>query len=107
MHRGQKTMAKTKVFISQPMRGLSPEYLSAVRSAAISEIRNRMGEDVEIIENIKDLGEGRSPVWYLGKAIQQMSEADLAYFCPGWDQYKGCSIEHRICLNYGIEIMRD
>ncbi len=99
-------MAK-KVFISQPMRGLSPEYQSAVRSAAIAEIRKQIGEDVKIIGNVMDPGEVRTPVWYLGKAIQQMSEADFAYFCPGWDQYRGCNIEHRICLDYGIEIMRD
>lgn len=96
-----------KVFISQPMRGLSTEYLTAVRSSAISEIRKQMGENVEIIGNVMDLGENREPTWYLGKSIQQMSEADFAYFCPGWDQYRGCRIEHKVCLDYGIEIMRD
>lgn len=43
MHRGQKTMAKTKVFISQPMRELPPEYLKAVRDAAEADIRKRFG----------------------------------------------------------------
>lgn len=96
-----------KVFISQPMNSLSSEYLVAVRKAAESEIRKQMGDDVQILYSTSDMGEGKPPAWYLGKSVQMMSEADLAYFCPGWDQYRGCSIEHRICLDYGIEIMRD
>lgn len=96
-----------KVFISQPMNELSPEYIAAVRLAAESEIRKQMGNDVQILDSISDMGEGKPPAWYLGKSVQMMSEVDLVYFCPGWDQYRGCSIEHRICLDYGIEIMRD
>lgn len=107
MLRGLKTMEKTKVFISQPMRELPPEYLKAVRGAEAADIRQRFGDSVEIIDSLFDYGDGKPPAYYLGKAIQLLSGADCAYFCPGWDNYRGCTIEHRVCMAYGIEIIRD
>ena len=41
-------------------------------------------------------------VWYLGKAVQLMAEADFFIGIGYSDFYKGCAIEHDIARSYGI-----
>ena len=41
------------------------------------------------------------------KEISKLAEADVAYFAPGWEDARGCRIEHQCAINYGIEIIED
>jgi len=36
-----------------------------------------------------------------GKKIK-LSTADVAYFAEGWDEARGCKIEHECAVEYGI-----
>lgn len=36
---------------------------------------------------------------------QPMSEADIVFFCNGWQTARGCQIEHDCALEYGIDTM--
>ena len=42
------------------------------------------------------------PMWYLGASIQLMSKADVAYFCRGWNDARGCKIEFECAEAYGV-----
>lgn len=71
-----------KVFISQPMRGLTDEEIKLKRKEIINKIKRIINEEVEIIDsfientpNVKTV-----PVYYLGESIKLLSEADIAYF---------------------------
>jgi hypothetical protein len=89
-----------KIFISQPMKDLSEEEIRHNREKAIKKIKNLYGEDAEIIDShIK--GEG-TPLWHLGKSIELLSTADVAYFASGWNKARGCRIEYMCANNYGI-----
>ena len=89
-----------KVFISQPMKGLSDKEIKSNREKAIKNIENLYGDDVEIIDShIK--GEG-TPLWCLAKSIELLSTADIAYFCKGWNTARGCRIEYMCASDYGI-----
>lgn len=33
-------------------------------------------------------------VWYLGKSIELLAQADVAYFVKGWYKARGCLIEN-------------
>lgn len=44
-------------------------------------------------------------VWYLGKSLQILAEADLAYFCKGWNSTRGCRIENQAAYSYDIKII--
>lgn len=89
-----------KVFISQPMKGLSEKEIKSNREKAIKNIKNLYGDDVEIIDShIKREG---TPLWCLGKSIELLSTADIAYFCKGWNTTRGCRIEYMCADNYGI-----
>lgn len=79
-----------KVFISQPMNGLTDEEIEFIDSF----LQDYPGE---INKHI--------PVWYLGKSIQLLSQADMIYLGEGWDKARGCKIEYEIAKAYGINII--
>ncbi len=94
----------TKIFISQPMNGKTTEEIENERNYIID--RLRANECVEIIDSFfKDKPYESSPLWYLGESIKLMSEADVVFFCNGWQTARGCQIEHDCALEYGIDTM--
>lgn len=107
--RGVLTMKK--LFISQPMRGLTDEEILKVREEIRIRAEKTIGEPVELIDSfIEDYpGEINKsiPVWYLGKSIQFLSQADIAYFGEGWKNARGCKIEYEVAEKYGIKIIEE
>lgn len=89
-----------KIFISQPMKGLSAKEIKSNREKAIEKVKSLYGNDVEIIDSFIE-GEGNS-LWFLGKSIELLSTADVAYFLKGWNKARGCRIEYMCAENYGI-----
>ena len=94
----------TKIFISQPMNGKTNEEIKNERDSIIDRLREN--ESVEIIDSFfKDAPHDTKPLWYLGESIKLMSEADIVFFCNGWQTARGCQIEHDCALEYGIDTM--
>lgn len=58
-------------------------------------------EGCEVLNTIFDLGDKATPMHYLAKSIEVMSDADIVLFMPGWEKAKGCIIEHEVALKYG------
>ena len=100
-----------KLFISQPMRGLTNEEILKAREEIRIRAEKTIGEPVELIDSfIEDYpGEINKsvPVWYLGKSIQLLAQADIVYFGGDWENARGCKIEHEIAKEYGINIIED
>ena len=93
-----------KIFISQPMNGKTNEEIKNERNYIIDRLREN--ESVEIIDSFfKDAPHDTKPLWYLGESIKLMSEADIVFFCNGWQTARGCQIEHDCALEYGIDTM--
>lgn len=91
-----------KIFISSPMRGKTYEQLIAERKAIINNIEPLIPTDVEFINSIIKSPTDHPALWYLGTALQMLSQADLAVFSKGWDQARGCRIEYQCAKEYGI-----
>ena len=91
-----------KVFISSPMRGKSYEQLIQERKNIITEITPLIPIDVEFINSIIKSPTEHPALWYLGTALQMLSQADLAVFSKGWDKARGCRIEYQCAKEYGI-----
>lgn len=89
-----------RIFISQPMKGLSEKEIKFNREKAVKKIKSLYGDDAEIIDSFIN-GEGNS-LWYLGKSIELLSTADVAYFLKGWNTARGCRIEYMCANDYGI-----
>lgn len=91
-----------KVFISQPMVDKTDEQIKEERKKAIEVCKERLGEDVEIIDSFfEGAPHDASPLWFLGKSIQLLSTADIAYFIKGAAKYRGCNAEYLLAVTYG------
>jgi len=111
-------MKKIKVFVSQPMHGLTREEIQKERTAALERVSKYLIEEKcltdftlvpinDIISGVSfeeecrldELGlDPNNPpcTWWLGKAIQEMGAADLFVFCPGWFSAKACLVEQKV-----------
>lgn len=93
-----------KLFISQPMKDKTDEQILVERKKAIEAAEERVGEDVEVIDSFfQSAPADARPLWFLGKSLELLSTADIAYFAPGWSEYRGCKIEHECAVQYGID----
>lgn len=36
-----------------------------------------------------------------------LSTADVAYFAKGWEEARGCKLEHECAIQYGIDVIED
>ena len=98
-----------KVFISQPMKNKTDEQIEAERKRAVETIKKKYdGEEVEIIDSFfKGAPHDAKPLWFLGKSFELLSTADVAYFVKGWDNYRGCKMEHTAAIEYGISVITE
>lgn len=102
-------MATVKVFISQPMRGLSNEEIEKERMNCFAEVGEALQKAgfkdtaLEVVDSFfKDAPHDANPLWFLGEAIKKMSEADIAVFARGWHNARGCVVEHECARRYGV-----
>lgn len=97
-----------KLFISQPMRGKTDEEILAERKKAIESAERNLGEPVEVIDSFfQNAPADTRPLWFLGKSLELLSTADIAYFAKGWEDARGCRIENQCAIEYGIEVIED
>lgn len=104
---------RKKAMTSQPMNGLTDEEIEKTRNKAIRHL-DRLGykvvntlftDDWYSESSMKDRGVVNIPLCYLAKSLENMSLCDVAYFCDGWEDYRGCRIEHDVAEEYGLDII--
>ena len=102
-----------KAMLSQPMAGKSEEEIIAIREKAIKTLKERGFEIVNTLftdewyskEKMAERGVVQVPLCFLAKSLENMSLCHAAYFCKGWDNARGCKIEHEAAKAYGLEII--
>lgn len=100
-----------KIIISQVMRGLTDERIKEAREEIIRSIKEDLfpNEEVEIVDNYfedyPDSTVKNKPVWYLGKSIQKLSDADAIVIESNKAlEARGCKLEYDVANAYGIPI---
>lgn len=99
-----------KLFISQPMKGKTDEEILKVRERAIESAKKYLDAngEVEVIDSFfQNAPVDARPLWFLGKSLELLSTADVAYFAKGWEDARGCRIENTCAIEYGIEVIED
>lgn len=97
-----------KLFISQPMKGKSDEEILKERENAIKSAEELLEEPVELIDSFfQSAPADARPLWFLGKSLELLSIADIAFFAKGWEDARGCKIEHTCAVEYGITTIAD
>lgn len=91
-----------KLFISQPMRGRADEEILAERENLIAKAKESFADDIEILDSYFADYNGNA-LGFLSKSIEVLSKADIVAFGAGWENARGCRIEHQCCEDYGIK----
>lgn len=102
-----------KAMLSQPIAGKSDEEIIATREEAVSVLSKKGYDIINTLftdewyktENMKSRGVVQIPLCFLAKSIENMSLCHAAYFCKGWENARGCKIEHDAAVAYGLEII--
>lgn len=102
-----------KAMLSQPMAGKTNEEIVATREKAIAVLESKGYSIVNTLFTdewySKDQMEARGvvqiPLCFLAKSLENMSLCHAAYFCKGWENARGCKIEHDAAVAYGLEII--
>ena len=93
----------TKLFISQPMRGLSEEEIFRRRVELKTKAQSILDDEVELLDSyFVNAPLSSSPLWYLGRSLQILSSADVAMFAKDYQDARGCKIEYDCALAYSI-----
>lgn len=93
-----------KVFVSMPMRGKGKEEIVKEQERLLALVADTLGEEVELVESY--LGQGDyKPLECLGESLKRMASADFVVFGRGWEDARGCRIEHTCALEYGVAIL--
>jgi len=104
-----------KAMISQPMAGKSEEEIITARNHAISALENAGYEVVNTLftdewyskESMQKRGVANPPLCFLAKSLENMSLCHAVYFCKGWENARGCRIEHDAAVAYGLSIIEE
>ena len=102
-----------KIMISQPMNGFTYEQIVETRNRFLEYAKK---ENLEVVntyfndewysnESMSSRGVVQIPVFFLAKSLEYMSKCSTVYFAKGWENARGCKIEHEVALQYGIKII--
>lgn len=102
-----------KAMFSQPMAGKSNEEIIATREKAIKVLKEKGFEIVNTLFTDEWYSKGQMaergviqiPLCFLAKSLENMSLCHAVYFCKGWENARGCKIEHEAAKAYGLGII--
>lgn len=106
-------MMKEKAMLSQPMAGKTEQEITETRERAIATLKEEGYEIVNTLftdewyskEAMEERGVVQIPLCFLAKSLENMSLCHAAYFCKGWENARGCRIEHEAAKAYGLKIL--
>lgn len=105
-------MSETKrAMVSQPMNGKTEEEIAAAWKHASAELlvrgfipivakSGRFYDDDYPGEEYPN-----RPLFFLACSLLDMASCEAVYFCKGWENARGCRIEHEAAKAYGLEII--
>lgn len=102
-----------KAMLSQPMAGKTDKEIIETRDRAIDKLISMGYGVVNTLftdewyskEKMKERGVVQIPLCFLAESLQNMSKCHAVYFCKGWEEARGCKIEHEAALAYGLTII--
>ena len=108
-----EVIAARKAMLSQPMAGKTDEEIRQARERAMAALQEKGFTVINTLftdewysqENMARRGVVQIPLCFLAKSLENMSLCHAAYFCKGWENARGCRIEHEAAKAYGLEII--
>lgn len=108
-------MEKKKAMLSQPMAGKTDAEIVATRERAIAFLKGMGYEVVNTLftdewyskASMEQRGVVQIPLCFLAKSLENMSLCHAVFFCKGWENARGCKIEHDAAVAYGLQIIEE
>lgn len=102
-----------KAMLSQPMAGKTEQEITETRDRAIAAlegmgyevVNTRFTDEWYSKENMIKRGVVNVPLCFMAKSLDNMCLCEAAYFCKGWENARGCKIEHEAAKAYGVKII--
>lgn len=94
-----------KIMISQPMRHKTEEQIRNEREHLVNTLTSKGYDVIDTIfadEAPKDVD---TTIYYLSKSIEAIGSVDAVVFMKGWQDARGCRIEHQVAIDYGKFVM--
>lgn len=88
--------------ISQPMSGKTGKEIIAARNEASQRLENMGYTVVDTYYNKYSVPcyANNGALYHLGQSLTEMARCDAVYFCKGWENARGCRIEHEAAKAY-------
>lgn len=99
-----------KLFVSLPMRGLNEREIRKRMNYLKSLVELELKEEVILIDSfIKDEPDSKEinniGLYFLGESIKELAYADIVVFANGWMKARGCKVEYKAAVEYGVKIL--
>ena len=99
-----------KVFVSQPMSGLTDAEIIAIREKVFGDYQADhpnavlMDAYTSIKKRFGEFYTYEHPnVAMLAASIDMLADADVILFAKGWEKHRGCRIEDKVATYYDIK----
>lgn len=96
-----------RIYISIPISGHALEEQRAKAERFAKDI-DAIGHDAinpfDVPEPPACLDERVKYAYYMGEDVKELLMCDAVYFSRGWEQSKGCRLEHAAAEIYGLKI---
>lgn len=98
-----------KIFVSQPMAGLTDEQILADHEEVVNKLKELFGNNIEVKWCNDDIVEGKGRLWYWGRGLQEMDGCDI--YCNVEHMYangvfNGCQVEETAAQIAGLSIIK-
>lgn len=106
---------KQKAMLSQPMNGVPKQEIVETRNRAIRKLESLGYEVINTFftdewyskKSMEERGVEQIALCFLAKSLENMSKCHAAYFCKGWQNARGCRIEHDAAVAYGLTVIEE
>jgi hypothetical protein len=97
------------------MNGLTEEEIVATRERAIAKLESLGYEVVNTHftdewysqKSMEERGVVQIGLCFLAKSLENMSRCHAAFFCKGWENARGCRLEHAAAEAYDVKIIEE
>ena len=99
-------MSKVKIMLSRPMKGKTREQIEKEEKEMVDVIFDMYDHmTCEIISSIVENAEEKSELECFSESIFFMSKADVLAMGFGWENSRGCKLEHEIAKAYDVPVV--
>lgn len=88
-----------KLMISQPMRGKTNEQIREERKALVEALEKEGHEVVDTVFENAPADEDVA-IYMLSQSIRYIGKVDGVVFMQGWNNARGCIVEHQVATAY-------